>query len=467
LTSDGQLCRRYRLRANVSLAASRDGRHELRYAGRPNADLGVLSGMDASILTALGNASFTLSTLQTNALIDGLIAGGWIEMDLCYGDRRLLTILPTGPQPPRRRMTFARPTLSRFALIRQVDGSTVLESPTSAAVIVFHDMAALRVALTPHEPSVDPPAEAAEHIIEELGTYGFLGEADSPEDLRTAQWDARDLYFHVRSREGRHDLPMGATFWAANRYPPLPLRRELRGIQRVALPKDGTDDVDKVTLGAVLEARRTIRRHDDTRPMTFAQLAEFLRRVAAVSSVDGEAHGSSRRIAPSGGGIHSLEIYLVVGNVSGLDCGLYWFDPFERVLTKLDTDLIHISRLLGRAAAAAGAVPPPQCLIITAARFGRVMWKYQGIGYSLILKEVGALFQTMYLVATAMGLAPCALGAGDIQVFADASGLDWLSEGSVGEFMLGTPDQSEQLCGPGLIQPTQHPGEQANRPFPV
>jgi hypothetical protein len=42
----------------------------------------------------------------------------------------------------------------------------------------------------------------------------------------------------------------------------------------------------------------------------------------------------------------------------------------------------------------------------------------------------------MYLVATALGLAPCAIGAGDTQLFAQASGLDFTRESSVGEFAL-------------------------------
>jgi hypothetical protein len=39
-------------------------------------------------------------------------------------------------------------------------------------------------------------------------------------------------------------------------------------------------------------------------------------------------------------------------------------------------------------------------------------------------------------VATALGLAPCAIGTGDTQVFAQASGLDFSEESSVGEFAL-------------------------------
>ena len=80
----------------------------------------------------------------------------------------------------------------------------------------------------------------------------------------------------------------------------------------------------------------------------------------------------------------------------------------------------------------------PQVLIIIAARFQRLSWKYQSMAYNVLLKNVGALYQTMYLVATAMDLAPCALGGGDSDLFARATGLDYYAETSVGEFLLGS-----------------------------
>ena len=60
------------------------------------------------------------------------------------------------------------------------------------------------------------------------------------------------------------------------------------------------------------------------------------------------------------------------------------------------------------------------------------------IAYALILKHVGVVYQTMYLAATAMGLAPCALGCGDSDAFARAAGTDYYDETSVGEFLLGS-----------------------------
>ena len=60
----------------------------------------------------------------------------------------------------------------------------------------------------------------------------------------------------------------------------------------------------------------------------------------------------------------------------------------------------------------------PQIVITIAARFGRVSWKYSSLAYALILKDVGVLIQTLYLMATDMGLGGCAIGSTNIDLFA-------------------------------------------------
>ena len=84
---------------------------------------------------------------------------------------------------------------------------------------------------------------------------------------------------------------------------------------------------------------------------------------------------------------------------------------------------------------------------VLAARLPRVAWKYTGLAYALVLKHVGVVFQTMYLVATAMGLAPCAVGLGDSDLFAQAADTDYYAETSVGEFLLGSAPADEERQG--------------------
>ena len=99
--------------------------------------------------------------------------------------------------------------------------------------------------------------------------------------------------------------------------------------------------------------------------------------------------------------------------------------------------------LLSGARSAAGLSQPPQLLIVMTACMSRLGWKYSSIAYALALKEFGAAAQTMYLVATAMNVAPCMLGGGDSSAFARASGVSALDEPSIGEFMLGSIPAAE------------------------
>jgi SagB-type dehydrogenase family enzyme len=152
---------------------------------------------------------------------------------------------------------------------------------------------------------------------------------------------------------------------------------------------------------------------------------------------------------PSGGGLDELEFYLAVRLAAGLEPGLYRYDRFGHRLEHISGPARPVRRLIEAAQRATGGSEasaqtyPPQLVVLLAARFGRVGWSYETLAYSLILKHVGVAFQTMYCVATAMGLAPCALGAGDPAVFAEATGLDPLTEGTVGEFILGSRPAGE------------------------
>jgi SagB-type dehydrogenase family enzyme len=90
-----------------------------------------------------------------------------------------------------------------------------------------------------------------------------------------------------------------------------------------------------------------------------------------------------------------------------------------------------------------GATAPPQILITMAARFGRLSWKYSSIAYALILKDVGVLTQTLYLMATEMELGGCAIGSINIELFAKMTGLAFHVEGPVGQFALGRGAKDE------------------------
>jgi SagB-type dehydrogenase family enzyme len=93
--------------------------------------------------------------------------------------------------------------------------------------------------------------------------------------------------------------------------------------------------------------------------------------------------------------------------------------------------------MLRHAQYAMNASALPQIVITITARFGRVGWKYSSLAYSLILKDVGVLMQTLYLMATDMGLGGCAIGSTNIDLFEKMTGIKFHIEGPVGVFALG------------------------------
>lgn len=189
----------------------------------------------------------------------------------------------------------------------------------------------------------------------------------------------------------------------------------------------------------MLEDRRSIREHDDDHPLCLDQVAELLYRCARTRHVGcGQGMEVQSRPYPSGGAMYELELYPVVHNVVGLTPGMYHYDAYAHQLTLVCQPNGATRTLLETARLTTGSSRLPQLLLVISARFGRVMWKYEQMAYSLIIKHVGVLFQTIYLAATAMGLAPCALGAGDVDSFAEATGRDPLVESSVGEFLIGS-----------------------------
>ena len=227
------------------------------------------------------------------------------------------------------------------------------------------------------------------------------------------------------------------------------------GRETIALPHPHLERIeqDDPPLGRVMEQRRSIREYA-AEPLNRDQLGEFLYRTARVRTRWEEAIETPRgvlhieltsRPTPTGGSLFALEIYPVVQACRDLAGGLYHYDPAGHRLERLSGMTPEVAQLVRHAGIAAGiAGETVQVLLIFAARFQRVAWKYETLAYALILKDIGVLMQSMYLAATAMGLAPCAVGLGNSDLFAQAAGVDYYAETSVGEFLLGSAPAEER-----------------------
>ena len=151
---------------------------------------------------------------------------------------------------------------------------------------------------------------------------------------------------------------------------------------------------------------------------------------------------------------------MAVDRAADIEPGLYHYDAAGHALVRISGRTSAVSSLLAEARTGAGGIPETQALVIVTARFARVTWKYASIAYALILRDTGVLYQTLYLAATDLGLAPCALGAGDGALFAEASA-SIADRGQCGRIPSGRPPGTAAGRGPGGRGNRDHFGNRA------
>lgn len=196
----------------------------------------------------------------------------------------------------------------------------------------------------------------------------------------------------------------------------------------------------------VLRQRRS-QRQFSTNSLSFAALSELLICACGLQSVD-DRTGTVRRPFPSGGSRHSLELYVVAMHVEDLPPNCYHFDPVGSLipLEGLEGFTGKFEQLMLREIAESCVTPvrPPAAVVLVTSVFTRTFWKYQDLGLTLVHKDVGCLYQTLYLQATAQGLGGFAIGGGPEATFARALGLDPVRHSYVGAFVLGTVEVSDE-----------------------
>jgi SagB-type dehydrogenase family enzyme len=222
---------------------------------------------------------------------------------------------------------------------------------------------------------------------------------------------------------------------------PPPLRRHPGEV--IPLPTGGVvadERPDEASFAAVLARRRSSRASFADAALSLNELGDLLIGAAAVRRMD-EARGLSYRPSPSGGARHPLELYVVPVRVEGLDGLAHHFQPVDRSLVRL-ADTGRLSGWVRRGAERLPSEPghgdfPPAAVILIIASFARTLWKYENIGLAAVYKDTGALLQTLYLQATAMGLAGYAVGGGPESAISAGLGLDPVMDGYVGSFLIG------------------------------
>jgi SagB-type dehydrogenase family enzyme len=359
--------------------------------------------------------------------------------------------------------------LSRFAYLRRRGSEMVLESPRAGALFRICDpkiAAAIALLSTPQQikkfrrQDSFPGTELLALLVDcqmffRIDAAGGDGLRATEGDDSLVLWDFHDLLFHTHSTEGRQANPLGGLYPYAGLIAPPPAVRPRWPGKKIDLRMLQADPSQAISpVAKLLRERHSTRSFDDLQPITLAELSQFLDATARVQSkwksrIDlgggGPMVAYTTRPYPSGGSAYELELYLAVANCGGLARGFYHYDADRHALVPISGPSPELDAQLAAAEFAMDAPGVPQILITIAARFNRISWKYSSIAYALILKDVGVLLQTLYLMATDMGLGGCAIGSINIDLFAKMTGLEFHVEGPVGQFALGrgAPDQAQ------------------------
>jgi SagB-type dehydrogenase family enzyme len=364
------------------------------------------------------------------------------------------------PQTPKLAETDMV-VLSRFAYLRRRGNEMVLESPRAGALFRICDpgiAAAIAMLSTPQQirkfrrqdgfPGVELLALLVDcQILFKVDAAAGTALRSAEGDENLMLWDFHDLLFHTHSTEGRQANLLGGLYPYAGVMPPPPAVRPRWPGKKIDLREHASMASEEISpVAALLRQRHSTRDFDDEQPITLAELAQFLDGAARVQAKwksridfndDSPEVAYTTRPYPSGGSAYELELYLTVANCDGLARGFYHYDADRHALVSIGTRADEFDAQLATAEFAMDAPATPQILITIAARFDRISWKYSSIAYALILKDVGVLIQTLYLMATGMGLGGCAIGSTNIDLFAKMTGIEFHIEGPVGQFALG------------------------------
>lgn len=151
-----------------------------------------------------------------------------------------------------------------------------------------------------------------------------------------------------------------------------------------------------------LHARRSVRTYKPA-PLSLSEVSQLL------WAAQGLTHRAGMRTAPSAGALYPLEIYIVAGDVTSLQAGVYHYNPQEHGLILIREGDIRPE--LSEAALQQSAVKDAAIVLIISAEYERTTVKYGQRGIQYVHMEVGHVSQNVYLQAESLGLGTVFIGA--------------------------------------------------------
>ena len=132
-------------------------------------------------------------------------------------------------------------------------------------------------------------------------------------------------------------------------------------------------------------------------------LAEILYFSAGITRRRNYAGGEMLfRAAACTGALYHIDLYLICGDVDGLDAGVYHFSPQDFSLRQLRQGDYHSA--LVKASGEEPAISKASCVIVSASTFWRNAWKYQARAYRHCYWDNGTILANLLAAAAARNI---------------------------------------------------------------
>jgi SagB-type dehydrogenase family enzyme len=171
--------------------------------------------------------------------------------------------------------------------------------------------------------------------------------------------------------------------------------------KKITLPKPRYES--EISVEEAILNRRSVRSYSEE-PVKLKEVSQLLWSAQGITD-----EKRKFRAAPSAGALYPLEVFLVVGNVSKLEDGIYRYDPFNHAVTKLMEGDYRDN--LSLAALGQSCVKNAPISIVIAGVYDRITKKYGERGIMYTYMEAGHAAENVYLQAEALGLGTVVVGA--------------------------------------------------------
>lgn len=255
-------------------------------------------------------------------------------------------------------------------------------------------------------------------VIERLLAAGLLvGDApehaplrERDETLRGQHWRPLSALAHGFARWEGMKVDSGMQFPTFEQLvenygaPPPPAVERGDSAHAIALP-----GAPEGALDAFMLNRYTGRNFDKEAVLPLDVAARLLQRTFGAQLEREMAPGAFvfKKAAPSAGGLHPIEAYVLVQRVEGVPAGLYHYHPVRHTLDPIKAlSREQAAQLALTAVADQDWFADAPIMVVLAARVERNFWKYRNHvkAYRAILLDAGHLSQTWYLLASEAGM---------------------------------------------------------------